>query len=1200
MSEKTTASFNTVLRQARHRAGLTQEALAERSGLGVRSIQGLERAETAPRPDTLRRLIKALHLAGEGAADFERAVVPGARRRLPHSPAAPAESGVDQNSRTLRRDPEAGSAPVGERRQLTLLTCVLSATSSLATPLDPEELTEVVPLGHEVMTQVIVRHEGRVARIVGGELVAAFGYPIVHEDDPQQAARTGLEIVATLGQLAARLERERGVALTARVGIHTGLVVVGQRRLAGPVGDDLELDLATASDTATLGAHLARSAPPNAVNLSERSYRLVQDFIECQPTGAVPIPGQAETIAVYQAAREKPVRSRFQAATARGLTPFVGRARELQVLRDAFEQARASHGQVILLCGEAGAGKSRLVLELQRAIADAGATWLEGHCIPSGQNSSYLPLVDVLKQAFGVEEADSSGRIVERIDRTAADWRDAARLTVAYLKYLLSVDPGNPSVQSMDARERRAGILDGLRALLLELSRDRPLLVVVEDLHWIDEASEAAVTTLSDVVATRSVLLLLTYRPGYSPKLPDHSYVTRVALRDLLPGESAALAEAALQVSGLPTPLQALLARKAEGNPLYLEEAVRSLLESGAIQRVDGAGALTRPIETIQVPDTLQGVILGRIDRLAPPARQALQLASVIGREFTLRLLQRISDRSAELEPAIAQLKALELIYEKGYFHELAYLFKHARTHEVAYATLLRERRRALHRVVGAAIEELYADRLAEYYDMLAHHYWEGAIWDKALEFLMKAARKATAAFANQDALVYYDQALAACDQLSPAPLEGLKAIYEGRAAVGMTINDWEGVIANYRRLADLARRVGDHNLEALALVGGAIGHVFNHEFDLALDEAHKALALVGEDGDSPARVGALFVPGLVELLRGELGPSREHLEEVVRLTRDDGGDFYALFSRHMLGINYSWRGQYARGQRFSAAAVAIGRQLHSTMLLISALFVEGLAAAGAGHYDESIVLLREATALGERAGERVHLSRAWNGLGWVYAEICNWPEAIRCNQRGLDLAVAVGEPEIVVNARTNLADCLLATGQPEQAKQDLEEMYASLPQFHEWVKWRYTQRLTHSLGEVLLATGNAERALQLADECLGLAEATESRKNVVKARRLRGEIFLVQGKLASAETELGIALEIAREIGNPPQIWKTFVVLGDLRRAQGREDEARQTYPEALAVIDSVANGLADEQLRHLFLESAHIQSIRQRMIGG
>jgi tetratricopeptide (TPR) repeat protein len=411
-----------------------------------------------------------------------------------------------------------------------------------------------------------------------------------------------------------------------------------------------------------------------------------------------------------------------------------------------------------------------------------------------------------------------------------------------------------------------------------------------------------------------------------------------------------------------------------------------------------------------------------------------------------------------------------------------------------------------------------------------------------------------------------------------------------------MTINDWKGVIANYRRLADLARTVGDGHVEALALVGGAIGHVFNHEFDLALVEAQKALTLADEVGDSAARVGALFVQGEVEALRGELRPSREHLEEVVRLTRENGGGFYGMFSRHMVGMNDSWRGKYEQAQQFSAEAIAIGKQQRVTMLLVSALFAQGLAFAGAGRYDDAIALLRQAIALGERAGERVHLARAWNTLGWVYAELCHWEQAIACNRRALDLAVAVGEPEIVVNARTNLADCAFATGRRDQAKRDLEEMYASLPRFHEWAKWRYTQHLTHSLGEVLLDEGETERALALADECLALAEPTESRKNVVKARRLRGQVFLAQRRLDAAERELLLALEVAYEIGNPPQLWKTLVALGALRQAQGRADEAHLAYRDALAVIDGVAAGLADEQLGRSFLESPQVQSIRQR----
>ena len=410
-------------------------------------------------------------------------------------------------------------------------------------------------------------------------------------------------------------------------------------------------------DTVNLASRMQELAEPGTVHLTENTYRAVADFVECEPLGALTVKGKSAPVMAYRALREKTtVRTRLQAAVERGLTTFVGRQQELSMLGGYFEQAKRGQGRVIFVSGEAGIGKSRLLLEFRHSTLDEPVVWLEGHCISYGKQIPYLPIVDVIKRNFGVEEGDNDQRIIGRVDEGTAAWEEPARGTAPYLKYLLNVDPGDAAVGVMDPAERRAGILDGLRALLLQESRGRPLVVVVEDLHWIDEKSEDALRALVEVVASAPILMVLNYRPGYAHSLGEGAYYSRIALSPLPPEESAVIAELVLQVAALPQQVRQLITSKAEGNPFYIEEVTKSLVESGVLRKENGSYRLERPPEQVHVPDTIQEVILSRIDRLQREAKEAIQLASVIGREFTVRLLQRISDVDAKLDELLSGL----------------------------------------------------------------------------------------------------------------------------------------------------------------------------------------------------------------------------------------------------------------------------------------------------------------------------------------------------------------------------------------------------------------------------------------------------------------------------------------------------------------------------------------------------------------
>ncbi|MDQ3931504.1 MAG: AAA family ATPase, partial [Actinomycetota bacterium] len=870
----------------------------------------------------------------------------------------------------------------------------------------------------------------------------------------------------------------------------------------------------------------------------------------------------------------------------------------LGVLGGYLEEALRGEGQVVLVAGEAGMGKSRLLLEFRASLGEE-VGWLEGHCISFGRAIPYLPIMEVVRQSFGVEESDDEAAIVGRVEQRTVDWDERARSLVPYLKYLLNVDPG-PAVVRMDPRERQAGIFDALRTLILLEARQRPLVLLVEDLHWVDEKSEQALGALVDVVATAPVLVVVTYRPGYSPSLGDRSYFSRLTLKRLPQEETAVMAEALLGADALPAELVALVNDKAEGNPFYTEEVTKALLESGVLRRVDGSFELAGPVEELRLPETIQEVILSRIDRLQRAAREALQLGSVIGREFTGRLLARISDLESQLDEALAELNRLELVYQKEYFPELSFMFKHALTHDVAYSTLLRERRRALHRLVGAAIEELYPDRLAEQVETLAHHYSEGQAWDKALDYLVKAGDKAAGAFANKEALDYYERALDVCERLGEPALDVAAVVAERRGHVNFTIGDLDAAIADFDRMREVAVRHDDRRLEGRALALRGLGELYGHDLEDS-EETQRAALAIGEEGYDDVRLLAsvlLIFPLMASNRHAEIEPYATLVTELVEVV--DEPLARALWG--YLALRPHWAGRFAEAlaqlERWRPAAEASG----SASITLGNRWVEGLALVTRGDYERGLAFLHEVVDEAQRIGEVLVWARAVNSLGWAYGELQDHDQALEWSRRGVEAAQQIEAPdyEIEGNARINLGDALLALGRLDEAEEQFEqvERVARDPSpADRFMLWRYSQHLFHSYGELWLARGDSGRALAYAGDCLALAEESDSRKNIVKGRRLRGEAIIAQGKLGEAEQELQAALGAAQQIGNPPQLWQTHAALGRLRTAKGKTEDARNAYQQALSIIEGVAAGLHDEGLRATLLDSPQTQTVRRAL---
>jgi class 3 adenylate cyclase/tetratricopeptide (TPR) repeat protein len=1090
------------------------------------------------------------------------------------------------------------SALEGERKQVTVLFVDVSGFTSLSESLDPEEVHGLMSRAFELMLDEVHRYEGTVNQFLGDGIMALFGAPIAHEDHAQRAVHAALGIRKALESHQEELRRRRGIGFQVRQGLNTGLVVVGS------IGNDLRMDYTAVGDTTNVAARLQAAADPGRIVMSDVIHRLVGGYFYVRPLGDFTLKGKAEPVRAWEVLSARVARTRLEVEAERGLTPFVGRDRELRVLFECFEQAKASHGQVVFIAGEPGIGKSRLLLEFRRHLGDE-ATWLEGRAMSFGRSIAFHPLIDMLRRNFRIEEGDAEGTMVTKIERGILRLGEDLRPIVPYLRYLLSVDPGDATVLTMDAQQRRGEIFDALRRLTVRASEVRPQVAVYEDGHWMDQATEEYLLFTADGIPTSRVLRILTYRTGYIHPFGERTYHTRIALNTLSTAHSVAMAQAMLATESFPEELQGLIVRKAEGNPFFVEEMVKSLLEVGALRQAGESYVLTKRLDEIFVPDTIQDVIMARIDRLEEAQKRTLQLASVIGREFTRRLLDRLAEIGARIEEVLRELKAIELIYEKSVFPELAYMFKHSLTHEVAYNSLLVQRRKELHRVIARAIEELYADRLSEQYEILAYHFAKGEEWAKALQYLLKAAEKAAKAFANHAAIALYDQALEAAGQLGAAvDANTLIAIHRAKADLYMVLSEYVRARAEGERLLALTRRIGDRQCEAVALAGMGVASAWSHNFERALTEASQAIAIAREVDAKAVLAGGYFSLGHVHALTGHLDEAQEEMELAITLGRAGGDVVHQPFAYSLafVGQLKNWRGEYAEALPLQAESLRIAREHNLLMPLLFVIWDIGMALTGKGDYDEALAAFEEGLLLSEKVGAEIRRLRFLNSLGWLYSELGDLDRALDLNRQSAEGARKRGDREVMANAELNLGDIFIAKGDVGQGQAFLDGVHRLVkdPATSEWMKWRYSTHLFASLGELWLAKGDLAKAWEFGDQCLEIATRTNSRKYLVKGYRLNGEIALVRRQWDEAQDTLRRALTIAEAIGNPTQLWKTHLALGRLYAATKKPERARLAFQSAREVIDRMRESLQNPELRaslensplirHVYdLEAAH-----------
>lgn len=1085
------------------------------------------------------------------------------------------------------------SALEGERRLVTVLFTDTASFTSLAEKLDPEDVHQIMDRCFELITGAVHRFEGTINQYTGDGVMALFGAPIAHEDGPRRAIHAALAIQQGLREFSKELQARRGFELQMRIGLNTGLVVVGK------IGDDLRMDYTAVGDTTNVAARMQQLARPGSVVVSEATHKLIDGFFDMLDLGVQQVKGHTP-VQTFEVLRPRNRRARLDVAVERGLTPLIGREREFSFLCDTFQQAKTGHGQVVLLTGEAGIGKSRLLLELRRALEHAGeqVTWLEGRCISFGQSIPLLPIIDQLREHFGIEEIDGEPEIIAKVEHGMRQM-DGLEPSIPYIRYLLSVDPGELTIAALDPLVRRRQAFEALRALALHSARRQPLVLVFEDLHWIDSSSEEYLSALVDSVTGLPVLLILTYRIGYTPPFGNRSFFTTLNLHSLSEAEMVTMASRVLGSAQFPEELKAALLDKAEGVPLFVEAVTKTLLDLGVLRREKGGYRLVKGLDEVSVPNTIQGIIMARLDRLGEDGKRTVQLASVIGRQFLVRLLERIAGFSSKLEGLLKELKTLEIVYEHGLVPEPAYIFKHAVIQDVAYNSLLMQRRKELHRAVGAAIEELYADRLPEHYEELAHHYERAEAWEKALEYLVKAGQKLQQSYANKEALAHYERALAVCErpgvQVDPAVV---LTLYAGKGTMLFFLSQPHPAIEAYQHMLEIARQCGNQAKEAEALQQLSLTFYTAHEFEQALAAAEQAKTLALAIGSKHILAGSFLTMSFVHETTGKIAPAIQLSEQSLHLSREAGDKNTEGLSLVLLGMLRNFRGEYAPALQFQEQAFTIGQDHLLVLPLIWSLWTRSLSLCGRGDDDKALESLQKALELSTRLDDKVFRCRILNTYGWVYGELHHLDTAMKYNQEAVELSYTVNDPEIIRNAELNLGDNYLFRGDSEQAQQFLEKVYRDSQQRGKWgeeyMKWRYMQHCCHSLGELWLQKGDPEKARLFAEECLQLAEPTGSRKNIVKGWRLQGQAYCMQGKLAEAETVLQKSLMFAKEVGNPPQLWKTYQALGELYEQQGASAQARSAYAGACEVIEGVASRLQDQAMKETFLAARPVQELR------
>jgi class 3 adenylate cyclase/tetratricopeptide (TPR) repeat protein len=1022
----------------------------------------------------------------------------------------------------------ASNTLAGERKQVTVLFADLKDSTELIRGLDPEAAQQLLDPALHHMMDAVHRFEGTVNQVLGDGIMALFGAPIAHEDHALRACYAALAMQAAMRAYTEEVRRTHGLEMRMRVGLNSGEVVVRA------IGNDLHMDYSAVGETTHLAARMEQLATPGSTRLTAATLRLVEGLVQVNSLGPVPVKGLPEPVEVFELVGASAVRRRLQAAVARGLTPFVGRQPELTALQQALAQAAAGHGQVAALVGEAGVGKSRLVYEFAHSHHTQGWTVLESASVSYGKATPYFPVIDLLKRYCHVEEGDDARTRRAKATGQVLTLDTALQDTVLALLALLDALPDDSPFLQLDPPQRRQRTLEGLKRVLLRESQVQPLLLVFEDLHWIDAETQALLDSMVESLPTARLLLLVNYRPECQHGWGSKTYYTQLRLDPLPPVSAEDLLHALLGDDPTLAPLKQLLIARAEGNPFFLEESVRTLVETGVLVGERRAYRLVQPLDNLQVPATVHAVLAARIDRLPAEEKRLLQTAAVVGTEVPLPLLQAIAELPEEtLHRGLAHLQAAEFLYETRLFPEHAYTFKHALTHEVAYGSLLQERRRVLHAHIVEALEALAGDRVAEQVERLAHHALRGGVWAKVLAYCRQAGDKAMARSAHHDAVGYFEQALGALAHL-PEQRDTREQAIDLRFALRSALQpsgDFARILVLLREAEALAVALDDSR--RLGRVSFLLSRYFSimGAHDQAIAAGQRALTFVRASGDRVLDALAHQFLGVAHHAQGDyrraidaFGQTVTVIEGTLRHERFGQVNLPAVFSRAWLAWCHAELGTFAEGRALADERLQIAETVQHPVSLVCALWGAGLLALRQGDLPRALPLLERAVAIGQEA-TRANMSTATAAaLGAAYTLCGRLPDAVPLLTSALEqtMTTELGGYQAIFGYQ---ALCHLSLGEAQAlAMRALELACAHQERGHQ-------AYALHLLGDIAAHRdpSEVEPAAAYYRHALALAEELGMRPLVAHCHLGLGTLYANLGRSEQARPELTAALELYR-----------------------------------------------------------------------
>jgi class 3 adenylate cyclase/tetratricopeptide (TPR) repeat protein len=1012
----------------------------------------------------------------------------------------------------------------GERKQVTVLFADLKGSMELLADRDPEEARRILDPVLERMMEAVHRYEGTVNQVMGDGIMALFGAPLAHEDHAVRACYAALRMQEAVKAYAQEVQRSQGLPLQIRVGLNSGEVVVRS------IGSDLRMDYSAIGQTTHLAARMEQTAMPGSILLAPDALRLVEGYVRVTALGSMRLKGLGEPVEVYELIGTGTARSRLQAAAVRGLTKFVGRDAELETLRRTLDRASAGHGQVVALVGEPGVGKSRLIWEFGRSHRTQGWLALESGSVSYGKATSYLPAIDLLKSYCGIEDRDDARRMREKLTGKVLTLDPGLQPALPALLALLDVLVEDATWQGLDPAQRRQRTLDALKRLLLRESQEQPLLLVFEDLHWIDAETQALLDSLVDSLPTARLLLLVNYRPEYAHTWHRKTYYQQLRLDPLAPESAEELLAALMGDAVELQPLKRVLIERTEGNPFFVEESVRTLVESGVLVGERGSYRLARPFESTHVPATVQAVLAARIDRLMPEDKRLLQAAAVIGKDVPYLLLQAIAElREARLCQGLADLQAAEFLYETSLFPDLEYTFKHALTHEVAYDSLLQDRRRALHARIVTAIETLYPDRLAEQVERLAHHAVRGEVWDKAVSYLRRAGLKATGRSAHGEAVAYLEQALVALGHL-PERRTSLEQALDLRLELRPSLHalgQHERMLDHMRQAETLAEALNDSR-RRLRVASDMTAYLYiMGDHRRAVESGERALAAAVELGDMALQVQ----------------------------------------TRERLGRAHRWMGSYPQAIECFAcdAALLIGELTRERFGMATIPAATSRASLSAclvqlGQFDTALGPGEEAICIAEAVNDAYSMATAYMELGRLHLERGGYDQAIPLLEHGLHVCRVTPVPIVLRPATAYLGYAYTLIGRGKQGVSLLEEADSiGSGGFQRSVGLAW-------LGEAYLRGGREAEAHEVGLRVLELSQQYQEQDQKAWALRLLGQIAAHPDPPDAVEAEAHYrqALALADELGMRPLAAHCHLGLGTLYQKVGRGEQAQSELTTA------------------------------------